>query len=163
MKLIFTTWAWFTHSLLGARPPHTSQTRLQNTVRSERALSCLWKKMFWDRRLHKQLFKTKIRFFVSYFSVGALPPTWSAWGGDTGLENSGETIIYEIVYGQKLGFSFLLQFSKCDFWNLEEIWDRNGWPTIFGVTIFSTKIFSPPKIWVTYFDPKFPQDSKNHT
>ena len=26
----------------------------------------------------------------------------------------------------------IAQFSKCDFWNLEKIWDRNMWSKIFS-------------------------------
>ena len=30
----------------------------------------------------------------------------------------------------------IAQFSKCDFWNLEKIWDRNMWSKIFSSKIF---------------------------
>ena len=71
-------------------------------------VSCLRKKLFWGRRLHKQLFKTKFWFFVRYFSVGALPPTWSAWS---------------IVF-----FSFLLFYSVCgNFWDLWKFVEILGW------------------------------------
>ena len=79
------------------------------------------------------LANARVRFGLKYIYAGCRYMSehvtrWGYWN-----LKFREKIWYKIVYGQKLGFSFLLQFSKCDFWNLEEIWDRNRWPNFWGV------------------------------
>ena len=69
-----------------------------------------------------------------------------------------------MVYGQKLGFSFLLQFSKCDFWNLGEIWDRNRYSKKKMIDFFRRKKsehflvenFLGPKIFDFFVEKKIP-------
>ena len=118
----------------------------------------IWTKHFSSKKIRKLLveknFGTKnFRFLIEKFFVEKIDENSKCWD----FENISKTNRNLKI----LKFHWFFQRKKCRS-KIENFWSRKNFrPKVFG--FFSAKIFSTIFFRITYFDPKWSQDSENHT